>query len=309
METHNYLKLVKNNTCFKGSGSCIDSILTSRKYCFQGKHVIYRNYKHFQWQHFEYNLTSSLNNFNGNFDVYEKAFTSALNSHVPKKVKLVRGNHKPHLNKKLRKAIMETSRLKNKPNKSKQPTDIASYKKQRNLVVSLNRQSKLDYFNPISSSKDTKPFWKQCKSYFSNKHATGDYKIMLIENDKMILDNESVSEKFNNYFSQIVDSLDLYEFSSKPSREYAEEIDNIVSKFKTHPSIVKIKKHFKTNTTSSFSPTSKDAIVAVIKDLQNNKATGGEIPLNILNISNFTFHELTECVNYPLGQSQLIICS
>ena len=119
METHNYLKLVKNNTCFKVSGSCIDSILTSRKYCFQGKHVIYCNYKHFQWQHFEYNLTSSLNNFNGNFDVYEKAFTSALNSHVPKKVKLLRGNHKLHLNKKLRKAIMETSRLKNKANKSK----------------------------------------------------------------------------------------------------------------------------------------------------------------------------------------------
>ena len=28
-----------------------------------------------------------------------------------------------------------------------------------------------------------------------------------MENDKMILDNESVSEKINNYFSQIVDSL------------------------------------------------------------------------------------------------------
>ena len=96
---------------------------------------------------------------------------------------------------------MERSRLKNKANKSKQPTDIASYKKQRNLVVSLNRQSKLDYFNSISSSKDTKPFWKQCKPYFSNKHAVGDSKIVLIENDKMMLVNESVSEKFNNYFS------------------------------------------------------------------------------------------------------------
>ena len=64
---------------------------------------------------------------------------------------------------------------------------------------------------------------------------------MLIENDKMTLDNESVSEKFNNYFSQIVDPFDLYEFPSKPSREYADEIDNIVSKFKTHPSTVKLK--------------------------------------------------------------------
>ena len=71
-------------------------------------------------------------------------------------------------------------------------------------------------------------------------------------------------------------------------------------KFKTHPSIVKIKKHFKINTTFSFSPTSKDEIVAIIKDLQNNKAAGGEIPLNILKKSNFTFDELTECVNCTL---------
>ena len=33
---------------------------------------------------------------------------------------------------------------------------------------------------------------------------------MLAEYDKIILDNESVSEEFNNYFSQIIDSLDLY---------------------------------------------------------------------------------------------------
>ena len=186
METHNYFNLVKNNTCFKGPGSCIDLILTNRKYCFQGtssfetglsdhhhliysilkstfekeepKQVIYRNYKHFQWQHFENDLKSSLNNCNGNFDIYEKTFTSALNSHAPKKVKVLRGYHKPHLNKKLRKAIMERSRLKNKASKSKQHADIASYKKQLNLVVSLNRQSKLDYFNSISSSKNTKPF-------------------------------------------------------------------------------------------------------------------------------------------------------
>ena len=116
----------------------------------------------------------------------------------------------------------------------------------------------------------------------------------------MILDNESVSEKINNYFSQLVDSLDLYEFPSKPSREYADKIDSILSKSKTHLSIVKIKRHFKINTTFSFSPASKGEIVAIIIDLQNNKAAGGGIPLNILKKSNFTFGELTECVNHTV---------
>ena len=36
MKTHNYFNLIKNNTCFKRPGSCIDLILTNRKHCFQG---------------------------------------------------------------------------------------------------------------------------------------------------------------------------------------------------------------------------------------------------------------------------------
>ena len=107
----------------------------------------------------------------------------------------------------------------------------------------------------------------------------------------MTLDNESVSEKFNNYFSQIVNS---------PSREYVDEIDSIVPKFETHLSIVEIKKHLKINSTFSFSPKSKDEIVAIIKDPQNNITSGGEIPLYILKKSNFTFDKLTECVNHTL---------
>ena len=85
----------------------IYSILKSTFEKEEPKQVIYRNYKHFQRQHFENGFEPTLNNCNGNFDVYEKAFTSALNSQAPKKVKVLRGNHKPHLNKKLQKAIME----------------------------------------------------------------------------------------------------------------------------------------------------------------------------------------------------------
>ena len=56
-----------------------------------------------------------------------------LNTHAPKKVKILRGNRKPHYNKNLRKAIMKRSRLKNKANRSKGLVDIANYKKRRNL--------------------------------------------------------------------------------------------------------------------------------------------------------------------------------
>ena len=78
---------------------------------------------------------------------------------------------------------------------------------------------------------------------------------MLIENDKIILDNKSVSGEFNKYFSKMVDSLDLHEFPSGSPRKYADEIDDVVSKFKTQPSIVKIKERFRIKTIFSFSPT------------------------------------------------------
>ena len=52
----------------------------------------------------------------------------------------------------------------------------------------------------------------------------------------------------------MVDFVDLYEFPSKASRKYADEIDYILSKFMTHPRFVKIKKDFKINTYFTFSP-------------------------------------------------------
>ena len=88
-------------------------------------------------------MISSLRNCNEEYEYYEQNFIKVLNTHPPKKVKILRGN--PH-NKNLRKAIMKSSRLKNKANRSKDPVAIANYKKQRNLVVSLNSQAKSEYF-------------------------------------------------------------------------------------------------------------------------------------------------------------------
>ena len=97
-------------------------------------------------------------------------------------------------------------------NRSKDPVGIANYKKQRNLVVSLNSQAKSEYFNKVSNTESSRAFRETSKPYFSNKHTSGDSKIMLIENDKMLLNNEEIAKEFNQYFGHNTDSLDLYEF-------------------------------------------------------------------------------------------------
>ena len=139
---------------------------------------------------------------------------------------LIRINHKPHYYKNLRKAIMKRSRLKNKAKRTKAPVDIVNYKKQRNVLVSLNPRAKYEYFNEVSNSESSRPFWETCKPYFSNEHARGDSKIMLIESDRMLLKNEEVGKVFNQYFGHITDSLDLYEFPDEKVCEGLDDIDN-----------------------------------------------------------------------------------
>ena len=65
---------------------------------------------------------------------------------------------------------MKKSRLKNEANKIQDPADIRNYKNQRNYVVNLNKQAKLEYFSKYESN-DNKPFWVNCKPFFTNKHS------------------------------------------------------------------------------------------------------------------------------------------
>ena len=159
--------LIKVNTCFKGKGTCIDLILTNRKYSFKNTNTIetglsdhhhmtytmlkstfekaepikllYRDYKNFLLDRFKADLENALKCCPNSYDSFEQCFSSKLNEYAPKKTKWVRGNNKSHMNKFLRRAIMKRSKLKNNANETKHPVDIKMYKKQRNYVVGLNR--------------------------------------------------------------------------------------------------------------------------------------------------------------------------
>ena len=116
----------------------------------------------------------------------------------------------------------------------------------------------------------------------------------------MLLNNEEIAKEFNQNSGHITDSLNLYEFSDVKFYEGLDDIDNIVYKFKNHPSIVKIKERYKVKGNVSFRLAMTKGIKAIIRDLPTNKAAGGEIAVNILKKSNFSFDELTICVNYAL---------
>ena len=121
----------------------------------------------------------------------------------------------------------------------------------------------------------------------------GDSKIMLHENDKMLLKNEEVAKEFKQYFRHITDSLDLYEFPYEKVCKGLDNIDNIVDEFRNHQSILKIKERYKVKGNFSFRLPTTEEIKAIIRDFPTNKAAGGEILVNILKKSNFSFDELS----------------
>ena len=72
---------------------------------------------------------------------FEETFVRVLDAYAPKKIEVL-----PDVDKNFRKAIMKLSALKQKASRTKQQEDITKYKKLRNLVVKLNRETKLHYF-------------------------------------------------------------------------------------------------------------------------------------------------------------------
>ena len=142
------------------------------------------------------------------YDEFESAFITALDKHAPKKKKRLRGINKLHITKSLGQALMKRSKLKNKTNKTKLLIDIRNYKKQRNYVVNLNKNAKFEYFSRCDC-KDGKPFWVNCKPYFSNKHSKANNDIVLNEDGELILKNKEIANTFNDYFGSIIENLNI----------------------------------------------------------------------------------------------------
>ena len=159
----------------------------------------------------------------------------------------------------LRSSIMKRLRLKNKANKTCKAVDISNYKKQRNLVVKINNECKREYFDKLNVKTTTKPFWKTCKPYFSNKHSHGGSKITLIENDRIISENNKIAKTFNTYFESVTDSLNLFEWIGE-SVNSNDKIEQILFKFSKHPSILKIKQKVKINRKFSFQSVYEDTV-------------------------------------------------
>ena len=73
-----------------------------------------------------------------------------------------------------------------------------------NHVVKLNNQSRQEHFDSLNPFLDSKPFWKSCKAFFSNKHSFGDSKIALNENGEFLTENMKIAKTHTLHQLQIL---------------------------------------------------------------------------------------------------------
>lgn len=326
MSDYSLHSLINSPTCFKSvDGRCIDLILTNKKHSFQKsqtfetgvsdhhhliytmmkqtfvplppKTIVYRSYKNFSQDAFKTELQYNLGNNThpGSFTSVNSALEVSLDKFAPYKKRVIRGNNKPHVSKKLRKAIMKRSRLKNIYNRTRCESDFRLYKKQRNFVNNLNRQEKRQFFKKIECSADSsKQFWKAVNPFFSNKSAANET-VSLLEGKELIQDDDKVANVFIEYFNHITDNLGIVQW--KPHIT-CKSVFDIVDKYSDHPSIIKIKQSVQRNSTFSFSHIHPWDTYQVIMGLNPSKSTSGSIPTKILQqVAKECSVPLTDCLN------------
>ena len=317
-DTYNLSNLIKDPTCFKNplNPSLIDLILTNRPRSFQNSQTIetglsdhhsltitvmraffpnqapviknYRDYKHFDDDLFRSELLEELyNTKEGTVDcnVFVEICTNVLNRHAPLKGKYTRANNSPFMNKKLSKAVMNRSRLRNKFLRNPTDESRSVYTKYRNYCTGLFRREKKSYYNNLNVKlvTDNKKFWKTVAPFFSEKHFRPN-KITLIDGDEIISDDTAVAEKFNTYFANIVNNLNIEGYETDYVRQpELDDISNIIEKFKTHPSIIKIKDNVNIEARFHFEDIDEPMVQKQLASLNKKKPTTfNNIPTKIL---------------------------
>ena len=191
------------------------------------------------------------------------------------------------MSKELHKAIMKRSRLRNKFLKHRTDTNKKNYNTQKNLCKKLLKNTKKSYFENFDTKKitDNRSFWKAILPLFTQNSSKGE-KINLIDESEIIFSDEEPCETFNQFFSNVVSTLNIPK--PKPFPKASDNLDSMMSVIKSFdkdPSIFKIKaKGF--DSTFHFRKTSCNEVEKIISNLNIKKSCQKEdIPTKIIKLN------------------------
>jgi hypothetical protein len=274
------------------------------------KVIKYRSFKSFDNESFLNDISDTDFNFcfipsdmNTMMRTYNSLFSEVLNKHAPIKTKRITKIPPPFMNHDLRKAVYRKSMLRNKYYKERNDKNWDAYKKQRNIVTKLRKQSIKTYFiNKTDRVRNAKDFWKVVRPFITDKNSISDDRILLRENDKLITETQEVCNIFNEYFTQIAKTIGFRETLPNTVID-SSYIYAIINKYNNHPSIIEIRKqHIVSN--FNFSYTTDDEIEKIISKLDLKKSMGFDyVSPKILKMSSpFITPIITKLINYCIEQ-------
>ena len=205
---------------------------------------------------------------------------------------------------------MTRSRLRNAYLRSKSLSDLQAYRRQRNFVCKLNNETRRIYFDSTTSEATSRnsnhTFWEICKPFLSDK-ASRSEKILLVDNDEIISSDKQTADIFNSYFNDITKKLNLKPWSP-PSSNHLTLDDPVIcaiEKYSGHPSIVKIKEVFGSDSNFEFTDIDTESVHNLVMSLNSRKATSGDLSPKILKLSaNVCSYVLKNCFNQCLDKSK-----
>ena len=119
---------------------------------------------------------------------------------------------------------------------------------------------------------------------------------------RLIVNNNEIAKTFIKHLAEAAEKLNTFEWPSNNEDLTEKVLTKIIKRFKNHPSIVIIKSKPLIQEKFSFQPVSAKDVESVIKSIPRNKASGGNIPIQIVKQSGFTYQILTDCINDAINK-------
>ena len=149
---------------------------------------------------------------------------------------------------------------------------------------------------------DSKKFWATVKPLLSSKIKSTEY-ITLEKNEKKKSNDKELARNSNEFFVNILPNLSIntnHSFFINTGNEN-DPIAKAIAKYKSHPSIISIKR-FLENSDSSFQHVPKDKIIKTIKKLDPQKVIqSNDIPTKLIKsfsgfFSDYFYINLNKCM-------------
>ena len=123
-------------------------------------------------------------------------------------------------------------------------------------------------------------------------------KIVLIDKDEVIRDDQAISEHFNHYFANITDTLNIAKITKESVQTTGDPVQDCIQAYSNHPSILRIKSMVNAQEKFVFSHVDPSTVFSEIQKMNATKKTSGAVPTDKVKLaSNICYKEIAYHIN------------